>query len=283
MQPSTGYTLGFAAAICVFCSIFVAGSAVALKETQEKNKVLDRQKKVLGVAGVECVDDLSEDQITSTFGEVKAVLVDMEAQSGPSPVSAEDAGLSPEQFQKYDPRKAAKDPVQWVEMDENDAKVKSVAKYEIVYKIEAGAIQSPCPDGGALAKQLIVPIQGPGLWSTLYGFVSLTGEQDYNTVNGLTFYAHAETPGLGGEVDNPSWKAKWVGKQVRKNNTGEIKLKVVKGASKDEYGVDGLSGATITSDGVTKGLHFWLGDSGFSPDVLSSIGAAEGNKSGGES
>ena len=83
-------------------------------------------------------------------------------------------------------------------------------------------------------------------------------------------------------MDNPSWKVKWVGKQVRKNNTGEIKLKVEKGASKDEYGADGLSGATITSDGVTKACtlagRFW-----FHPDVLSSIGAAEGNKSGGES
>ena len=224
MQPEHRIHPGLCSGhLCVLLH-FVAGSAVALKETQEKNKVLDRQKKVLGVAGVECVDDLSEDQITSTFGEVKAVLVDMEAEPGPMPVTVEDAGLSAEQFQKYDPRKAAKDPAQWVEMDENEAKVKSVAKYEIVYKIEAGAIQSPCPDGGSLSKQLIVPIQGPGLWSTLYGFVSLTGEQDYNTVNGLTFYAHAETPGLGGEVDNPSWKAKWVGKQVRKNNTGEIKV-----------------------------------------------------------
>jgi Na+-transporting NADH:ubiquinone oxidoreductase subunit C len=282
MQHSTGYTLGFAAAVCVFCSIFVAGSAVALKPLQEANKVLDRQKKVLGVAGVECVDTLSQDQIATTFGEVKAVLVDMTGDPAPKPVSVEDAGMTAEQFQKYDPRKAAKDPAQWVEVEANRAKVKSLARYEIVYKIEAGAIESPCPEGGTLSKQLIVPIQGPGLWSTLYGFVSLTGEQDYNTVNGLTFYAHAETPGLGGEVDNPKWKAKWIGKQVRKNNQGEVKLKVVKGAAKDEFGVDGLSGATITSDGVSYGIQFWLGDTGFTPDVLRSIGEADGT-SGGES
>ena len=67
--------------------------------------------------------------------------------------------------------------------------------------------------------KLILPIHGYGLWSTLYGFVAL--EEDTNEIFGLQFYQHAETPGLGAEVDNPKWKAQWKGKSLR-NEDGDL-------------------------------------------------------------
>ena len=73
-------------------------------------------------------------------------------------------------------------------------------------------------EDGSLDK-IILPIHGYGLWSTLYGFIAL--EKNGNDIFGLQFYQHAETPGLGAEVDNPKWKAQWKGKKLN-NDNGEL-------------------------------------------------------------
>ena len=111
---------------------------------------------------------------------------------------------------------------------------------------------------------VVLPVEGLGLWGTLYGFVALEG--DLRTIRGLTFYEHKETPGLGGEVDNPRWKALWRDR-LAFNDDRQPVIRVIKGpagpAPDAPYSVDGLSGATITSRGVTNLLQFWLG-----PDAL---------------
>ena len=93
-------------------------------------------------------------------------------------------------------------------------------------------------------------------------------EPDARTIRGITFYEHGETPGLGGEVDNPRWKALWPGR-LAFDDRGNPKISVKKGLAgpvdEDPYQVDGLSGATITSRGVTNLVRFWLGDDGFGP------------------
>ena len=111
---------------------------------------------------------------------------------------------------------------------------------------------------------VILPIEGKGLWSTLYGYLAVG--RDGNTIRGITFYQHGETPGLGGEVDNPKWKALWPGRKAY-DAEGHAAIGVIKGqapgAAEAPHKVDGLSGATITSNGVTKLVRFWLGDGGF--------------------
>jgi Na+-transporting NADH:ubiquinone oxidoreductase subunit C len=114
---------------------------------------------------------------------------------------------------------------------------------------------------------MILPIHGYGLWSTLYGFIALEG--DLKTVVGLGFYQHAETPGLGGEVDNPNWRQQWTGKVVY-DEDGEVAVQVLKGSVDSsnpnaEHQVDGLAGATLTSRGVEALVRFWLGENGFGP------------------
>ncbi|MDF1667135.1 MAG: FMN-binding protein, partial [Planctomycetota bacterium] len=90
----------------------------------------------------------------------------------------------------------------------------------------------------------------------------------------LTFYEHGETPGLGGEVDNPKWKAKWPGKLVfaelgsDPKTWDKVRIEVTKSSGDGKpHAVDALSGATITSNGVTRLLQFWLGDNGFGPYI----------------
>jgi Na+-transporting NADH:ubiquinone oxidoreductase subunit C len=118
-------------------------------------------------------------------------------------------------------------------------------------------------------------VRGAGLWSTLHGFLAL--ENDLNTVAGLGFFEHGETPGLGGEVDNPNWKALWPGKKVY--DEGDAKIQLIKGSvdantAEAEHKVDGLSGATLTSRGVTNLLQFWMGENGYKP-FLSNLQSGE--------
>jgi Na+-transporting NADH:ubiquinone oxidoreductase subunit C len=245
-KASTGYIFMFAAAVCLVCSVFVAGSAVALKERQEENKVLDRQKNVLNVAGLmKPGESIDAAEVAKRFdSNIVAKIVDLETGDY---VDAD--------AKTFDMQAEMKDPSKSKTAEPNDAKVMRVPNRGLVYHVvENGRI-----------KGVIVPVQGKGLWSTLMGFVAL--ESDGQTVSGLIFYAHAETPGLGGEVDNPSWRGLWKGRKVY-GEDGAPKIAVIKGmagpASADPYHVDGLSGATLTSRGVTSLLHFWLGEPGYS-------------------
>jgi Na+-transporting NADH:ubiquinone oxidoreductase subunit C len=113
-------------------------------------------------------------------------------------------------------------------------------------------------------QQVVLPVYGKGLWGTLYGYLAV--KSDLKTVQGLTFYQHKETPGLGGEVDNPRWKAEWEGRKLF-NEKGEPALMVFKGPAPADnpYAVDGLSGASITSRGVTTLLRYWVSKDGYGP------------------
>ena len=160
----------------------------------------------------------------------------------------------------YDQLKAAKDPERSERLsgEEDIAGIKSQADVAEVFLARN--------DDGELSR-IILPVRGYGLWSTLYGFMAL--EADGKTIAGLGFYQHGETPGLGGEVDNPKWKALWEGKKLY-DEDGDIAIEVVKGSvdrgtPNAENKVDGLAGATLTSKGVSNLVRFWVGEKGFGP------------------
>ena len=249
-RNSVGHTVTFAAAVCVVCSVLVAGSAVALKERQQTNAIADKQKKVLVVAGVVKEGSLSNEAAQKLFSEnISPRVIDMSVKD-----YAEDGVID---LATYDPRKAAKDSEQSFEVAPNSAKVLRMPQYQVIYEVK---------DESGEVDQLILPIHGPGLWSTLHGFISV--DTDGQTIRGITFYEHGETPGLGGEVDNPRWKGLWLGRQIY-DKEGNVAIRVVKGTAgtpeADPFRVDGLSGATLTSNGVSYTLAFWLGDEGFGP------------------
>jgi Na+-transporting NADH:ubiquinone oxidoreductase subunit C len=229
-------------ALCIVCSIVVSTAAVILKPAQEANKDLDRKRNILAAAGMleegKTVDEL--------FRRIDARYVDLRTGE-----FAEDVPAG------YNQRAASKAPKLSTDLEEDPAKIGRRADYAEVYLVRA-------TDGGL--DKVILPIHGYGLWSTLYGFIAL--ESDVNTVAGLGFYEHGETPGLGGEVDNPRWKSQWPGKQVYRD--GEAAIALAKGAVDKEspnapWRVDGLSGATLTARGVTNLVQFWLGEQGFKP------------------
>jgi Na+-transporting NADH:ubiquinone oxidoreductase subunit C len=127
-------------------------------------------------------------------------------------------------------------------------------------------------DGGQI-DQVILPVEGAGLWATMYGFLAV--ENDGNTARGLQFYDHGETPGLGDKVDKPAWRALWRGKKLYGPN-GQPKITIIKGFAPDdsEYEIDGLAGATLTARGVNSLVHHWIGDQGYGP-YLKELGEKE--------
>lgn len=250
------YTMGFAAAVCAVCSVVVATSAVVLKDKQDFNARLDKQKKILSVSGL--VDEsqkISAKEAVAMFDErIRSRVVDLKTNEFAGDEQAIlDSG--------YDQQKAASDKETSIEAPENTAQVARIPDYALVYEVL---------DENNNVQRVVLPVEGKGLWSTLYGYLAL--EKDLNTIAGLTFYKHGETPGLGGEVDNPRWKDRWPGRRAY-DDTGEVKIHVIKGAAgtpeEAPYSVDGLSGATITSNGVTHLLEFWLGENGLGPFLKS--------------
>ncbi|MGM8227424.1 Na(+)-translocating NADH-quinone reductase subunit C [Cellvibrio sp. ARAG 10.3] len=232
--------------LCIVCSVIVSAAAVLLRPAQVANKSLDFKRNILSAAGLlepgKNVDAIFNERVVTRVVDLKTG----KFTDAVDPVS-------------YDQRRASKDPSLSTNLsaDEDLAKISRREDYSVVYLIQ---------DENEQLQKIILPVKGYGLWSTLYGFLAL--EADANTVVGLVFYEHAETPGLGGEVDNPVWKAKWVGKEVY--DEGDVAIAIIKGSvdsssSNAVHQVDGLSGATLTSRGVHNLLHFWLGDNGYKP------------------
>lgn len=246
-RDSTSYIVVFALAVCLICSIVVASAAVYLKPLQVANAKVDKRRNLLEV--VELYRPGMD--VNAVYNErIEPRIVDLA--TGEFVADVDPAA--------YDQREAARDPASsaGIPRKRDIAGIKRRADLAEVYLARG-------PDGELDA--IILPVHGYGLWSTMYGFLAL--EPDGNRVRGLKFYEQGETPGLGGEVDNPKWRALWDGKKVY-GEDGEVRLSVIKGKVGDdtrdaEYKVDGLSGATLTSRGVSNLIHYWLGESGFKP------------------
>lgn len=246
MQKSATYSVLFAGIVCLVCAVFVSASAVSLKDRQEANAFLDKQRNVLVAAGLAEDDEvLTDEEIEARFAPIDSVVVDLETGE-----VLED--VDPETF---DQRLESVDPNRSRELERNPAGVSRVPQRALVYRLN---------EDGELGL-VVLPIEGKGLWGTLWGFLAL--DADLETIRGITFYEHKETPGLGGEVDNPKWKALWEGRKAFEKGETTPQIEVIRGQAgpvdQDPYRVDGLSGATMTSRGVSNFVKFWLGQEGF--------------------
>lgn len=234
-------TVFVAVTLCLAASMIVSAAAVSLRPLQEVNKLKDKQINILQVAGkYDAGVDVSE-----AFAVFEPKVLELAT------------GKFTDQFDaaSFDDVAAASDPALSVALTDDPASIGRQSKFVTVYLLRNG--------DGSLDK-VILPLHGYGLWSTLYGFISL--EANGNDIFGLQFYQHAETPGLGAEVDNPRWKALWKGKKLA-DDAGNLLITVAKVAPPEgaEYHVDGLAGATLTSRGVDNLVRFWLGERGYAP------------------
>lgn len=250
-RDSVSRTLLVATVLCIVCSVLVSATTVALRPYQEANKELNRQRNILAAAGLYDPKHPAETPVAELFDQrVAAELINLETGEPAHPEAVNE--------ETYDPREAARkaDLSAPVEPPNALPGITRREKYAFVYRVS---------DESGRLSQVVFPIYGKGLWSTLYGFIAL--DADGTTVHGITFYEHGETPGLGGEVDNPRWKALWPGKKVF-DEQSNVDIEVIKGTVDSDspeavHQVDGLSGATITTRGVSNLVRYWLGENGF--------------------
>lgn len=241
-KNSIGNVLGVAVAVCLACAVVVSTAAVTLRPRQEENRASFRQLNVLQAAGIyEPGLDLEK-----AFERIERRIVDFESGEYVDPPDG------------FDPARAVRDPAQSRALVDDPAGIGRRAHWGEVFlaRDEAGRLD-----------RVILPVHAYGLWSTMYAFLAL--ESDLKTVAGISFFEHGETPGLGGEIENPRWQAGWSDKRVR-DEDGNVAFRVDRGRTPEgvpdaEYRIDGLSGATITSRGVENMVRFWLGDRGYGP------------------
>ncbi|WP_226551912.1 Na(+)-translocating NADH-quinone reductase subunit C [Celeribacter naphthalenivorans] len=237
---SVGKTVFVAVALCLVASMVVSAAAVALRPIQDENKLRDKRINILQVAGV--YDENTP--VNEAFEAFEPHVLDLST------------GEFTDAFEtsEFDALADARDPSIMRPIDEDPAGLGGqMQAYRLVYLLR--------DDSGALDK-VVMPIEGYGLWSTLYGFIAL--EENGNDIFGLQFYQHGETPGLGAEVDNPRWKALWRGKKLFAED-GDLAITVAKTPPPEgtDYYVDALAGATLTSRGVDNLVRFWMGEAGY--------------------
>ena len=233
--------------VCLAASILVTGSAVLLRPMQTVNKEREREARIAEI--VARLPDLAGEIPLLESVSVEARVVDLES-------GRYVRDIDPAQFEQ---RRAAKDPTQSVAIPaERDlAQIGRRARFAVVHLVRR--------DEQLLL--VILPVRGHGFGSMLYGYLGLSG--DTGSVVGLSFYEHGETPGLGALIDDPEWRAQWLGKKVW-DDQGQPGLGVAETALEPDapegvYLADALTGATWTARGVTNLLRFWLGDDGFGP------------------
>ncbi len=252
-SDSAKKTIGVALGVCLVCSVFVSSATVALSEKQEENKKLDKIENILEAADLK--PEGNSEEIKEVYHKkIKTELINLET----GEVVPEDQYTKELMPENFDLKKIISNPdlVTPIPPEKDIARIKKKPKYMLVYKVM---------DKDGNVSKYILPIYGKGLWSTLYGFIAL--DKDLKTISGITFYEHGETPGLGGEVDNPRWKQLWKGKQAFNDNWQPI-IKVIKGkvdpsSPEANHTIDGLSGATLTTRGVNNLVRFWLSEEGY--------------------
>ncbi|MES0880571.1 Na(+)-translocating NADH-quinone reductase subunit C [Roseibium sp. SCP14] len=251
MPPdSVPKTLFVAVTLCLVASMIVSATAVSLRPIQEENKLRDKRINILQVAGVYEPGT----NVREAFQAFEPHVLDLTT------------GKFTTEFDPatFDEQVAAGDPELSRALTNDPAGIGRQSNFKTVYLLRKG--------DGSIDK-VILPVHGYGLWSTLYGFVAL--EANGNDIFGLQFYQHAETPGLGAEVDNPRWKALWTGKKLRDEN-GDLQITVdkVPPPAGIEYHVDAIAGATLTSRGVDNLVKFWMGEEGYAT-FLANLQAGE--------
>lgn len=218
-QTSQPNTFVFALIICVVCSVLLAGVSEGLRPKREFNEALDVKKNIL--KAVNLVNPLSAKPKSQEIEDTYTKVIDVKV------------------------------------LDKNGNVIEGKSVADIQEGEEAYPVYIYQENGQKLAYAF--PIIGKGLWSTLYGYLAL--EPDAKTIRGITFYKHGETPGLGAEIEKDWFQDNFKGKSIWDLKNNKLwPVAVIKGKVTDKMSdpnemkhyVDGISGATMTANGVTE-------------------------------
>ncbi len=251
-KSNNAKTISVALTLCLVCSVLVSAVAVGLKPAQVENARLDRNKNILVAAGMYNAESDTAADVAQRFKDFEVEIVDLNEGTYLDDEALKVAGIPDRNA--YDASQATKNQALSEDLGSNDpAGIGRKPKYAKVYVKN---------DDAGQPEMVVLPIQGYGLWGTIYGFLTL--ESDMNTIKGISFYEHKETPGLGARIEEPEWRAKWSGIHSYDEN-GDVATGVTKAGNPKENWVDGISGATLTGRGVSNMIQFWLGEQGYKP------------------
>ena len=251
-KSNNAKTISVALTLCLVCSVLVSAVAVGLKPAQIENARLDRNKNILVAADMYNTESDTADDVAERFKDFDVKIIDLNKGNYLDDDQLKTAGIPDRNA--YDASQATKNQALSEDLGDNDpAGIGRKPKYAKVYVKE---------DDAGKPELVVLPIQGYGLWGTIYGFLTL--ESDMNTIKGISFYEHKETPGLGARIEEPEWRAQWNGIHSYDDN-GDVATGVTKAGNPKDNWVDGISGATLTSRGVSNMIQFWLGDQGYKP------------------
>ncbi len=224
---SNAYIFRYAAIMVVVVAAVLSSAATFLKPMQQRNQAVDKMQSILAAAGKY---DVSVDEAIPIFNEfiTNMIVIDQDGNilddyTGDKKEESEafNINLKTELFNKSQNRD---------------------------YRLPMYVVDNP--DG----KIYIIPLLGAGLWGPVWGNIAL-GE-DFSRVLGVTFDHKSETPGLGAEINTPSFQNQFNGKQILDDQGRFVSIQVVKGgvsnfpANVQKHKVDAISGGTITSNGV---------------------------------
>ena len=218
---STNYIIGFIVALTAAVAVLLTGLREATMERAIQNEEIFNKRAILTavddfIPEGKTVNDLSDQEVVQIFDQqVDQTTLDMSGNEVEG-VMAEDIDMAKE---RKKPENARQLPLFTYQQDGKD--------------------------------YYILAVRGNGLWDEIWGYIAL--KDDLNTIAGATFDHKAETPGLGAEIkDNPAFAEQFKGKQLYDDGKF-VSVVVRKGGARDEqHEVDAISGATITSDGVTE-------------------------------
>lgn len=249
-RDSIGNILTVAISVCLVCSILVSVAAVGLKPQQQANKLLNERQNILVAAGLlesGARTNAQGEGVNELFERFDVKVVDLRTGGYVDDIDP----------QEFDQLRAARDPERSQRLsDEQDpATLRRLENYGRVFLLRG--------EGDSVTKA-VLPVRGMGLWGTIYGYLALSG--DLTQAAGISFYQHQETPGLGGEIENPGWQAQWEGLELFENGSPAVELvksKAPEGSDERSHQIDMLSGASLTSRGVENLVNFWLSDMGY--------------------
>lgn len=224
MKQSNAYVIGFSVACTIILGAMLSLAAVGLQEKQATARDLDTKKQILGA-----VMTLKEgDDVAAIYSKrIKSFVVDANGDKKEGVVA-----------EKVDIGKNYK----------MSPEVREYPVFEFVAENNPEQVES-----------YILPVYGNGLWDRIWGYLALSG--DLNTIKGIVFDHKAETPGLGARISDKEIQQRYVDKKLY-DNTGAFvsvtMLKSEKGNMLDEHKIDGMSGATMTANGVNRMLKAYV-------------------------
>lgn len=212
---SNTYTIVYSAVLVVIVAFLLAFVFQALKPAQDINVALDKQKQILYSLNIRDIDNAE-----AAAQYKKVVLADEIIDATGAVVEKGEQGGTQAGFK----------------LNSADYKAGKLALYVCNVKGET---------------KYVIPVYGMGLWGPINGYLALNA--DKTTIYGAYFNHEGETAGLGAEIkDNLKWQQQFQGKKVFKaDNRNEVALSVVKKIEDPTTQVDGVTGATLTSNGVT--------------------------------